>query len=109
MTVLVPAKFCTLTAIYTDSVRLDANVVRLAGIASIFPCNARNPERVDHVPVERYENRSHDSRAANEKILSGSTDATKGSVSVLRLGPGLITAAADDDPSGIATYSQVGA
>ena len=26
-----------------------------------------------------------------------------------RLGPGLITRAADDDPSGIATYSQVGA
>ena len=28
---------------------------------------------------------------------------------VLRLGPGLITGAADDDPSGIATYSQAGA
>ena len=28
---------------------------------------------------------------------------------VNRLGPGLITGAADDDPSGIATYSQVGA
>jgi NRAMP (natural resistance-associated macrophage protein)-like metal ion transporter len=28
---------------------------------------------------------------------------------VRRLGPGLITGAADDDPSGIATYSQVGA
>jgi len=29
---------------------------------------------------------------------------------VLRiLGPGLITGASDDDPSGIATYSQVGA
>ena len=26
-----------------------------------------------------------------------------------RLGPGFITGAADDDPSGIATYSQVGA
>ena len=26
-----------------------------------------------------------------------------------RLGPGLVTGAADDDPSGIATYSQVGA
>jgi Mn2+/Fe2+ NRAMP family transporter len=25
------------------------------------------------------------------------------------LGPGLITGASDDDPSGIATYSQVGA
>lgn len=28
---------------------------------------------------------------------------------LLRLGPGLITGSADDDPSGIATYSQVGA
>ena len=28
---------------------------------------------------------------------------------IRRLGPGLITGAADDDPSGIATYSQVGA
>ncbi|MEA2814327.1 MAG: hypothetical protein QOI93_2024, partial [Rhodospirillaceae bacterium] len=26
-----------------------------------------------------------------------------------RLGPGVITGAADDDPSGIATYSQAGA
>src|SRR5580698_5599799 len=26
-----------------------------------------------------------------------------------RLGPGLVTGAADDDPSGIATYSQIGA
>ena len=29
--------------------------------------------------------------------------------SLLKLGPGLITGASDDDPSGIATYSQVGA
>jgi Mn2+/Fe2+ NRAMP family transporter len=28
---------------------------------------------------------------------------------LVRLGPGLITGAADDDPIGIATYSQVGA
>ena len=28
---------------------------------------------------------------------------------VRRLGPGLVTGAADDDPSGIATYSQAGA
>src|SRR5579884_2771088 len=30
-------------------------------------------------------------------------------VGIGRLGPGLITGAADDDPSGIATYSQAGA
>lgn len=35
---------------------------------------------------------------------------TKRGTSVLRsLGPGLVTGAADDDPSGIATYSQIGA
>jgi Mn2+/Fe2+ NRAMP family transporter len=28
---------------------------------------------------------------------------------VKRLGPGIVTGAADDDPSGIGTYSQVGA
>src|SRR5882724_2868847 len=28
---------------------------------------------------------------------------------IRRLGPGLITGAADDDPSGVATYSQAGA
>jgi Mn2+/Fe2+ NRAMP family transporter len=28
---------------------------------------------------------------------------------LLRVGPGLITGVADDDPSGIATYSQAGA
>jgi len=38
------------------------------------------------------------------------TPKTHASTGVLRaLGPGLVTGAADDDPSGIATYSQVGA
>jgi len=39
------------------------------------------------------------------------TDETQGREEVWwrRLGPGLITGAADDDPSGIATYSQAGA
>jgi len=32
-----------------------------------------------------------------------------GHPAVKHLGPGLITGAADDDPSGIATYSQAGA
>ena len=39
-----------------------------------------------------------------------STDSALPTPKVLRnLGPGLITGAADDDPSGIATYSQAGA
>src|ERR1700721_2563837 len=33
----------------------------------------------------------------------------KGGALLSQLGPGLITGAADDDPSGIATYSQAGA
>ena len=36
-------------------------------------------------------------------------DTTLKATALPRLGPGLITGAADDDPSGIATYSQVGA
>ena len=35
--------------------------------------------------------------------------ATGASAFLARLGPGLITGAADDDPSGIATHSQIGA
>ncbi|MGH9691781.1 MAG: NRAMP family divalent metal transporter [Candidatus Acidiferrales bacterium] len=44
------------------------------------------------------------------KVKSPATAAATDSTALLRrLGPGLITGAADDDPSGIATYSQVGA
>lgn len=38
-----------------------------------------------------------------------SSDTTESGRLLRRLGPGLITGAADDDPSGIATYSQAGA
>jgi NRAMP (natural resistance-associated macrophage protein)-like metal ion transporter len=41
--------------------------------------------------------------------LVTTTAATNRTNFLLRLGPGLITGCADDDPSGIATYSQVGA
>jgi NRAMP (natural resistance-associated macrophage protein)-like metal ion transporter len=49
--------------------------------------------------------------------MSGATEPTKAAASptlkrgsfLERLGPGLVTGAADDDPSGIATYSQIGA
>lgn len=36
-------------------------------------------------------------------------DITKGKEYIKKLGPGLVTGAADDDPAGIATYSQAGA
>ena len=44
-------------------------------------------------------------------VTSGAIEPAKAPPSSLvrRLGPGLITGAADDDPAGIATYSQVGA
>ena len=53
-----------------------------------------------------------DVRPAQSAITSRVTtrmQSKKPSSIVERLGPGLITGAADDDPSGIATYSQAGA
>ena len=47
------------------------------------------------------------SHAASEVAPVVSPPASNGFLT--RLGPGLVTGAADDDPSGIATYSQVGA
>jgi Mn2+/Fe2+ NRAMP family transporter len=44
-----------------------------------------------------------DPAASKEKRRGASTGILQ------KLGPGLITGASDDDPSGIATYSQVGA
>ena len=43
----------------------------------------------------------------NVKVLTAESDTEKSWLK--KLGPGLITGAADDDPSGIATYSQAGA
>lgn len=51
--------------------------------------------------------REHDGKRA---AAHTEKDADRGPAAFLRkLGPGLITGAADDDPSGIATYSQAGA
>src|ERR1051325_1015257 len=47
-------------------------------------------------------------RARTARARSATDDADDQSLTS-RLGPGLITGAADDDPSGIATYSQAGA
>lgn len=58
--------------------------------------------------------------ASGDRLRNDGRPATKGTLSSVfawgrraaafqRLGPGLITGAADDDPSGIATYSQAGA
>jgi len=49
-------------------------------------------------------------RTPGERIEAATTHAKrKVELGLGRLGPGLITGAADDDPSGIATYSQAGA
>src|SRR5665213_3141617 len=51
---------------------------------------------------------SSDERVPNEgPLISYSPSRTKEILAAL--GPGLVTGASDDDPSGIATYSQVGA
>src|SRR5262245_54073851 len=47
-------------------------------------------------------------RLQKNAALSGEATPDKKSLTAV-LGPGLITGAADDDPSGIATYSQAGA
>lgn len=53
--------------------------------------------------MSREKGKSRGPRVAGKAPISGA-------LSILgKLGPGLITGAADDDPSGIATYSQVGA
>ena len=49
------------------------------------------------------------SRNSVQSAVSNRKDAPQSASVLGRLGPGLITGAADDDPSGIATYSQVGA
>jgi NRAMP (natural resistance-associated macrophage protein)-like metal ion transporter len=52
---------------------------------------------------------SHPTASKSQRKSIPSSQASKKTSWIARLGPGLITGAADDDPSGIATYSQVGA
>jgi Mn2+/Fe2+ NRAMP family transporter len=47
--------------------------------------------------------------AAQDGAQANAAQAQAASSWLSKLGPGLITGAADDDPSGIATYSQAGA
>ena len=48
-------------------------------------------------------------RRPAKRIAAPDADPTGPRAMLSKLGPGLVTGAADDDPSGIATYSQVGA
>jgi Mn2+/Fe2+ NRAMP family transporter len=54
-------------------------------------------------------NTSVDQPLARNDTQRASRGAGKRATVLKQLGPGLITGAADDDPSGIATYSQAGA
>ena len=76
-----------------------------------------------HDALRRLVRRCGSGRLARERAAEATVGLVLGAVSsvpaelaaarppglIRRLGPGLITGAADDDPSGIATYSQVGA
>src|SRR5580765_4801568 len=53
--------------------------------------------------------RSQQAEPARPRTTPGDTAQNDTASFASRLGPGLITGAADDDPSGIATYSQAGA
>jgi NRAMP (natural resistance-associated macrophage protein)-like metal ion transporter len=60
--------------------------------------------------VKKRKNEKNDAKSHHDKTQKGRPVSRFSSKNVLKfLGPGLITGASDDDPSGIATYSQAGA
>src|SRR5262245_61934693 len=61
--------------------------------------------RVEHTPMASIQPSADASAAAKPKSLWARIKAHP----LARIGPGLITGVADDDPSGIGTYSQAGA
>jgi len=69
------------------------------------------PWRQPETEEEAGDHPRHDARSRSDAGVVGFEEARrKGPLGLLRLlGPGLITGASDDDPSGIGTYSQVGA
>src|SRR5713226_9451737 len=71
--------------------------LRLCRAARRRPREGPEPARREHVAATPSASPAA-RRPAGKKLMR-----------ILKLGPGLITGASDDDPSGIATYSQVGA
>src|SRR4051794_41171460 len=64
------------------------------------------------MPSRRRAARIHPNGTSSPRGSRGKsrmTDRQKSKSFVARLGPGLVTGAADDDPSGIGTHSQIGA
>ena len=59
--------------------------------------------------VHKDEIKKEDSIEKDNNIHSQSKSRKKSTHWIKSLGPGVITGASDDDPSGIATYSQAGA
>lgn len=66
-------------------------------------------QRVDARQQERATEQRHGARPAHRHTHRPRTVGARVGALFRELGPGLITGAADDDPSGIATYSQAGA
>jgi hypothetical protein len=69
---------------------------------------SRNSASDPHLPTATESGRGRRSRIRNGR-KSFSAKRARITKILKVLGPGLITGAADDDPSGIATYSSVGA
>jgi NRAMP (natural resistance-associated macrophage protein)-like metal ion transporter len=68
----------------------------------------KDVEMIFEAPAEALETGVEDLDTAEKKLI-GKRPLRLAEEYVYNLGPGLTTGAADDDPSGIATYSQVGA
>jgi Mn2+/Fe2+ NRAMP family transporter len=84
--------------------------MRKAGSASAAATRATRTAKAAKAAATRARRQSPvpaQARATTRPVAPASEDVVPGLGS--RLGPGLITGAADDDPSGIATYSQAGA
>ncbi len=72
----------------------------------------RNDSRVRSCPADAAPNATMSGvavRAESKRTHHPGRGSLRGHGYFKRLGPGIVTGAADDDPSGIATYSQVGA
>jgi NRAMP (natural resistance-associated macrophage protein)-like metal ion transporter len=68
------------------------------------------PRQIYEAPFRGRDRGATKTREADRALLSPTKPKPSRTRAILwKLGPGLITGAADDDPSGIATYSQVGA
>ncbi|MES2552352.1 MAG: divalent metal cation transporter [Pseudomonadota bacterium] len=71
------------------------------------PAGERVPERGESIISDADLTGSDVNRTASKHVIADNPSSKLSWLS--KLGPGLVTGAADDDPSGIATYSQAGA